>query len=228
MRPKENVLLAYLVRHLFQQVRKYFRVKIVWDRAHQAENVGNDFADYLAKQGSRLDSEVPKWTRPTQVDWFQADFLRLLGGAQQLCLPIHEQMQRQQKRLEVSCPEFLVGDLTESNIPSPLPRTDAEGKTLPTLGHFTNVIASVASRCGRGCPRHKAGAVAANDPLLARVRDLQRQLRVEAESHMRKQLAKDIYRLRRQISRMRSTAKLNEALKTKRFPGRPKARPRIP
>eukprot|EP00959_Pyramimonas_sp_CCMP1952_P134453 2813002-Pyramimonas_sp.AAC.1 len=45
---------------------------------------------------------------------------------------------------------------------------------------------------------------------------------------MRKCLAKEIYRLRGQVPRMRPTAKLNEALRTKRFPGRPKARSRIP
>eukprot|EP00959_Pyramimonas_sp_CCMP1952_P269021 5624735-Pyramimonas_sp.AAC.1 len=137
-------------------------------------------------------------------------------------------MLRRQKRLESSCPSFLVGDLSEATVSSPAPRAGAEGATLPPLGQFTSVIASAASRRGRCCPTRSTGAAPPGGPPAARARDLRRWSRVGAGSRAREAFVEDSHRARGQISRTRSTARLNQALKTKRSPGRPRARPRIP
>ena len=81
-RPKENVTLSTLARHLWSGATKRLHLRIVWVKGHSG-NSSNDKADEAAKKGCDKDKCSLWWDRPFSLHELEITLVELLHAFQE-------------------------------------------------------------------------------------------------------------------------------------------------
>ena len=96
--PRENVLMAKLLRHLYGVVQRVFDVSLCWAKGHDGD-LGNVLADTLANEGCAV--ELPDDRDFVPLEWDAEEFTNMLAESDlNHAIPIHELLGANVKRLK--------------------------------------------------------------------------------------------------------------------------------
>ena len=96
--PRENVLMAKLLRHLYGVVQKVFDVSLRWTRRHDGD-IGNLLADSLAQDGCAAEHPHDRDFMPS--NWDAEEFANILAENDlNQTIPVHEIMGAHVKRIK--------------------------------------------------------------------------------------------------------------------------------
>ena len=96
--PRENVLMAKLLRHLYGVVQRVFDVSLCWTQGHDGD-LGNVLADTLANEGCAV--ELPDDRDFVPLEWDAEEFTNMLAESDlNHAIPIHELLGANVKRLK--------------------------------------------------------------------------------------------------------------------------------
>ena len=96
--PRENVLMAKLLRHLYGVVQKVFDISLRWTRGHDGD-IGNLLADSLAHDGCA--AELPRERDFMPLHWDAEEFANMLAeNDMNQTIPVHETMGAHVKRIK--------------------------------------------------------------------------------------------------------------------------------
>ena len=97
--PRENVLMAKLLRHLYGVVQKVFDVCLRWTRGHDGD-IGNLLADSLAHDG--CSAELLRVREFMPLHWDAEEFANMLAeNDMNQTIPVHEIMGAHVKRIKL-------------------------------------------------------------------------------------------------------------------------------
>ena len=141
-KPRENVGMGNLLRHLFIELSRFGSLHLVWVKAH-AGNYGNTIADSLADKGADYLHRAAWWNRPYRLkDWGQNEYMLRMTGVQEAKVSISPSARGAPTYTKQS---FWVDDSTLT-----LDRVDADGESVPLISEFTSAISLAGQACGRG------------------------------------------------------------------------------
>ena len=220
--PRENFLIASLLKHLFDLVRSLVTLGIRWTRGHSG-NEGNEIADMLAGMGRRPEAEI--YARPFIDQWGEEDFRKKIIGTG-FKTAHYPSVGRAAKRCNNRRGGGGVIDLIEpTDISSRIAYWRNDEKVL-SLSEFTKSVADISKECG--VPRKRAGCrLADDDELVVHHQALVSQRSICRCSLTRARLSLDICRSRRKIRTKKVEMEAIAAAKYGRAPRNPQKPPRI-
>ena len=177
--PRENVLMAKLLRHLYGVVQRVFDVSLSWTKGHDGD-LGNMLADSLANEGCVSELQNDRDFMPSE--WDAEEFTNVLAESDlNQAIPVNEIMGAQVKRLKQlerqKRREAEVQSTTQPvRIPQPRPSC--------TLGDLTLAVSEAGHKFGR---RQFARLVRLplEDEDMILLRELARRRRVTSDSFER-------------------------------------------
>jgi len=206
--PKENLMLAVLLKHIFDKASSIVDLSIDWVKGHSG-CPGNELADSLATKG-RLNQGSP-WVRTGRIlDWDEFGFRSKL------------------RAYSAAFTHFptLGGGAKRSNIHVGNTIVDRDDRDEVTLGTFTTKLATLASLHGRA-RRRISTSLESDDPLVTELAIIAARRHLSRDSLTRATLSLRIYKIRRAIRKKRLDLHVIQAAKFGRAPARSKPIPRV-
>ena len=142
--PRENMLMAKLLRHLYGVVQRVFDVSLCWTKGHDGD-LGNVLADTLANEGCAV--ELPDDRDFVPLEWDAEEFTNMLTESDlNHAIPIHELLGAHVKRLkQVERQKRREAEAQHTTLPvrAPQPRPSC------TLGDITLAVSEAGHKFGR-------------------------------------------------------------------------------
>ena len=153
--PRENVLMAKLLRHLYGVVQKVFDVSLRWTRGHDGD-IRNLLADSLAHEGCA--AELPHDRDFMPSNWDAEEFANILAeNDMNQKIPVHEIMGAHVKRIKLleRHKRREIEELSATQrARAPLPRPSC------TLGDLTLAVAEAGHKIWKTTCRHSSAFAA--------------------------------------------------------------------
>ena len=205
--PRENVLMAKLLRHLYGVVQKVFDVSLRWTRGHDGD-IGNLLADSLAHDGCA--AELPRERDFMPLHWDAEEVVNMLAeNDMNQTIPVHEISGAHVKRikqLERYKRREIEGSTTQP-VRAPQPRPSC------TLGDLTLAVAEAGHKFGKRRADIPA-RLPPEDEDKKLLRELAQRRRVTSDSFERVHISKTMNHVQRRIKRLRA----QRAVDTARLP----------
>ena len=193
--PRENVLMAKLLRHLYGVVQRVFDVSLCWTKGHDGD-LGNVLADTLANEGCAMEFPVDRDFVPS--DWNAEEFTNVLAESDlNQTIPVHELLGahvQRLKQLERQRRRAAEAQYATQPVRAPLPRPSC------TLGDTTLAVSEASHKFGR---RRVVRPVRLppEDEDMVLLRELARRRRVTSDSFERVNICKTMNHIQRRVKR---------------------------
>ena len=213
--PRENVLMAKLLRHLYGVVQRVFDVPLRWTRGHDGD-IGNLLADALASEGCTAETPLDRDFIP--ANWDAEEFTNVLAENDlNQTIPVHEIMGAHVKRikhikqLERHKRRETEEQPTTQQVRTPQPRPSC------TLGDLTLAVAEAGHKFGRRRV-DKPVRLPPEDEDKKLLRELAQRRRVTSDSFERVNICKTMNHIQRRVKRRETDLRAQRTVDTARLP----------
>ena len=210
--PRENVLMAKLLRHLYGVVQRVFDVSLCWTKGHDGD-LGNVLADTLANEGCAMEFPVDRDFVPS--DWNAEEFTNVLAESDlNQTIPVHELLGahvQRLKQLERQRRRAAEAQYATQLVRAPLPRPSC------TLGDITLAVSEAGHKFGR---RRVVRPVRLppEDEDMVLLRELARRRRVTSDSFERVNICKTMNHIQRRVKRRELELQAERTVESARLP----------
>ena len=210
--PRENVLMAKLLRHLHGVVQRVFDVSLCWTKGHDGD-LGNVLADTLANEGCAVEFPVDRDFVPSELD--AEEFTNVLAESDlNQAIPVHELLGAHVKRLkqlERLKRREAEAQHTTQPVRAPQPHPSC------TLGDITLAVSEAGHKFGR---RHvvRPGRLPPEGEEMVLLRELARGRRVTSDSFERVEICKTMNHIQRRVGRREMELQAERTVESARLP----------